>query len=698
MVDLAAWTVGDLVRACAGLRTATAGSASVEEAAGRIVTFLRETFTDGDRSAFVLTRLFVTAQLGELPDDLRAYARARLDGAGGDPQCLALIATAGDEPAWCDRRCSVDHQVIPLTSVPGVERAPMVASLVRELGMGLDELVTGVHDPSALRGQKDFDVFHVPVAAGSPSVPAQDFVARYGVASALGFGGLLPNGQLFAVMLFSRVPLSESAADLFRTVAVSAKLALLQLLDTPLFTGQQQRFMPSLLTAEARIAALEQMLAVQEKTAAEQSARVQQSLRELRESDARARHEAEISDILNRVGSSLAEELDLDRVVQHATDAAVQVTRAAFGAFFYNVTGPSGESYTLYTLSGAPREAFSKFPMPRNTAIFGPTFRGEGVMRLHDVTADPRYGRSAPYHGMPPGHLPVRGYLAVPVVSRTGEVIGGFFFGHPEPGVFDERAERLAVGIAAQTAVAMDNARLFRQQRDTAVELQRHLLPREVVAPVGMELGYRYVPGAAGVEVGGDWYDVLILDDETVGLVVGDVMGRGVRAAATMGQLRVAVSTLARLHLGPARVLEELNKVVLDLPDEQIVTCTYAEYARDTATLTVANAGHVPLVIVTPGGEVAAVGEGLGPPLGVPDTRFAQRELTLSPGSQLLLYTDGLVENRQRSASEGVEELVRILPTLTGDPGTVCDKVVESLTPDGQHDDDVAVLLARTAP
>ena len=105
-----------------------------------------------------------------------------------------------------------------------------------------------------------------------------------------------------------------------------------------------------------------------------------------------------------------------------------------------------GESYTLYTLSGAPREAFAKFPMPRNTAVFAPTFNGEGIVRSADITKDPRFGKNEPYFGMPKGHLPVRSYLAVPVVSRTGEVLGGLFFGHPEPGVFDERAERIVGG------------------------------------------------------------------------------------------------------------------------------------------------------------------------------------------------------------------------------------------------------------
>src|SRR5581483_6856701 len=165
--------------------------------------------------------------------------------------------------------------------------------------------------------------------------------------------------------------------------------------------------------------------------------------------------------ILNRVGATLVSELDLKKLLQAVTDAGRELSEAAFGAFFYNVTNEAGESYMLYTLSGAPEEAFSKFPMPRNTLVFGPTFAGAGTIRLDDVLKDPRYGKSAPYYGMPPGHLPVRSYLAVPVISRSGEVIGGLFYGHSQPGIFTERAERLVEGIAKQAAIAFDNARLY---------------------------------------------------------------------------------------------------------------------------------------------------------------------------------------------------------------------------------------------
>jgi len=193
-----------------------------------------------------------------------------------------------------------------------------------------------------------------------------------------------------------------------------------------------------------------------------------------------AREEGHALDTLNRIGIAVAAEHDLQRLVQMVTDAGVELTHAAFGAFFYNVINEKGEAYTLYTLSGVPGEAFDKFPMPRNTAIFEPTFRGTGTVRSADILADPRYGHNPPYNGMPKGHLPVRSYLAVPVTSRSGEVLGGLFFGHSQPGVFTARAERLINGLAAQAAVAIDNARLHAaSQREIAArsiaeeELQR---------------------------------------------------------------------------------------------------------------------------------------------------------------------------------------------------------------------------------
>jgi PAS domain S-box-containing protein len=179
------------------------------------------------------------------------------------------------------------------------------------------------------------------------------------------------------------------------------------------------------------------------------------------DAEAALQQQAETLEIVHRSGMQLAAELDLERLVQAVTDTATRLTRAQFGAFFYNALDARDESYALYALSGVGREAFAGFPTPRDTRLFGPTFRGEGIIRSDDITADDRYGRNPPYHGMPEGHPPVRSYLAVPVRSRSGDVLGCLFFGHPDAGIFTPQAEHIAGGIAAQAATAIDNARLY---------------------------------------------------------------------------------------------------------------------------------------------------------------------------------------------------------------------------------------------
>ena len=208
-----------------------------------------------------------------------------------------------------------------------------------------------------------------------------------------------------------------------------------------------------------------------------------------REAENNAREERRALEILNRAGQALSQERDLQRLVQTVTDAGVELTRAEFGAFFYNVIDRSGERYMLYTLSGAPLEAFSKFPMPRNTKLFAQTFDGAGIVRSEDITEHPQYGQNPPHDGMPEGHLPVRSYLAVPVISRSGEVIGGLFFGHAQRAVFAERSERGLLGLAAQAAVAIDNTRLSeatareiaeRKQAQEALDELNRSLERQV--------------------------------------------------------------------------------------------------------------------------------------------------------------------------------------------------------------------------
>jgi PAS domain S-box-containing protein len=192
---------------------------------------------------------------------------------------------------------------------------------------------------------------------------------------------------------------------------------------------------------------------------------------ERKRAEARLHEEVRISEALKRVGATLATEMDVGTMVQAVTDGAVELAGAQIGAFFYSGHDERGRALRLYALSGAPPDAFAGFAMPRKTALFEPIFRGHGVLRLADVTTDARYGANPPFHGMPPGHPPVKSYLAVPVASGNGEAIGGLLLGHAEPDRFSARHEQLIVGLAAQAAIAIDNSRLTERLRQSADRL-----------------------------------------------------------------------------------------------------------------------------------------------------------------------------------------------------------------------------------
>jgi PAS domain S-box-containing protein len=276
------------------------------------------------------------------------------------------------------------------------------------------------------------------------------------------------------------------------------------------------------LDPQARIDSLERRLMVLE--AENEKLRATQGATAT-EAEAALLEEKRVLEILNRTGAALAAELNLDKLVQIVTDAGVQLVGAAFGAFFYTTVDANGERYMLYALAGVPREAFEKFPMPGKTALFGPTFEGAGVIRSDDILRDPRYGLSEPHRGMPAGHLPVRSYLSVPVISHSTEVLGGLFFGHPEPGIFTERAEQVVVGIAAQAAIAVENARLLQAVQNSEHRF-RALIERNAdgIAVIDAENKILYLsPAVASIEgytdaelVGGNGIDNTHPDDVLV--------------------------------------------------------------------------------------------------------------------------------------------------------------------------------------
>ena len=257
----------------------------------------------------------------------------------------------------------------------------------------------------------------------------------------------------------------------------------------------------------------------------------------------------------------------------------------------------------LYTLSGVDRSAFERFPMPRNTAIFAPTFNGDGIVRLDDVLADPRYGHSAPYHGMPKGHLPVRSYLAVPVITSDGEVAGGLFFGHPEPGMFQRRgrahgrrASPRSRRSRSRTRACTRSARARR--RRCSARCSRRTCPRSTAS----SWPRRYRAAGEGNEVGGDFYDVFPQGDGSFSLVVGDVCGKGPQAAAVTALARYTLRAHAAAGLRPSYQLVRLNDAMLRQQAPGFVTAALArvELKEGGAQVELATAGHPMPILPAP--------------------------------------------------------------------------------------------------
>ncbi|MCD7444966.1 SpoIIE family protein phosphatase [Streptomyces lincolnensis] len=241
-----------------------------------------------------------------------------------------------------------------------------------------------------------------------------------------------------------------------------------------------------------------------------------------------------------------------------------------------------------------------------------------------------------------------------------------------------------------------------RRQRETAVTLQRSLLPQELEEPDDLRVAATYHPGGTEAAVGGDWYDVITLGGGRTALVIGDVMGRGVRAAAVMGQLRTAVRAYARLDLPPHEVLQLLDGLATEIDANQIATCVYAIHDPNEGRLIYSSAGHLPILVRDESGAVQRADEPTGPPLGTGGWMHASGSIPLTPGSTAVLYTDGLVERRNEDLDEGIASLERALSGATGTPQVVCDRLVRAAGVTAEHDDDVAVLVlqhpARTGP
>ncbi|MGC9543874.1 SpoIIE family protein phosphatase [Streptomyces sp. UG1] len=427
------------------------------------------------------------------------------------------------------------------------------------------------------------------------------------------------------------------------------------------------------------------------------------------EAETARRRLALIADASARIGTTLeleitAHELADVAVPELADVAAVDLLEAVVEGR-RSTLGPSEPAVlrALAVESDHVTVALAAADQPGEVARYGPdrlvtecVRTGSPVMVARVEEKDlPRIARS-PEAAVQLERAGVHSYLAVPLIAR-GEVLGALDLKRTRnPLPFSEDDLLLARELAARAAVQIDNARWYQNARDTALTLQRSLLPSHPAVTGGLEVASRYQPAGASAEVGGDWFDVIPLEGGKTALVVGDVMGSGIDAATTMGRLRTATHTLASLDLEPTRLLEHLDKITEGL-DHSIATCVYAVYDPRLRLCRIANAGHLPPVRVRPGHAPQLLELPTGAPLGVGGVAFSTTTVDLEPGDQLVFYTDGLVETRQHPLDERLDALLELLDDPDRPLEECCDLLLRTLhRPD--NSDDVALLIARVLP
>ncbi|MFG2515660.1 SpoIIE family protein phosphatase [Streptomyces sp. NPDC048584] len=335
----------------------------------------------------------------------------------------------------------------------------------------------------------------------------------------------------------------------------------------------------------------------------------------------------------------------------------------------------------------------------------GAGFRSGRPVLEADMTSFSGWQEPAPERARKVVEAGIHSMVAVPLRAR-GVVLGVVtFWRSRKPGPFEEDDVALGEELAARAAVSIDNARRYTREHAMAGTLQRSLLPRALQEQNALDVAHRYLPAQAGRGgVGGDWFDVIPLPGARVALVVGDVVGHGLHAAATMGRLRTAVHNFSTLDLPPDELLWHMDELVTRIDQDEGgdgeaaqvtgATCLYVIYDPSTRRCTLARAGHLQPAVVGPDGRAGFVDVPAGPPLGLGGLPFETAELLLAPGSSLALYTDGLVEDRHRDIDEGLELLRRALEGA-GNPDEACDTVLRRLLPERPRDD-VALLIART--
>ncbi|WP_404974367.1 SpoIIE family protein phosphatase [[Kitasatospora] papulosa] len=427
--------------------------------------------------------------------------------------------------------------------------------------------------------------------------------------------------------------------------------------------------------------------------------------------------------LLNKAGMRIGSTLDVGRTAEELAELAVEdfadfvtvdlLSEVVAGDEARSVLHCDSISFhraaQCSVLEGCPESivAVGETHAYDSDSVVGRTLiKGEPARMVLDEVALRRWRTIEPVRSQSMRDHKIHSVMVVPLRAR-GVILGTTLFcRHRTPGAFGAADLQLAAELVSRAAVCVDNARRYTRERATALALQRSLLPRRAARQKAVEVTARYLPNTDGAGIGGDWFDVIPLSGARVALVVGDVVGHGLHASATMGRLRTAVRTLADVDLAPDELLTQLDDLALTLDREQPAdgpeggqvagaTCLYAVYDPATGHCTMARAGHPEPVLTRPGGSAEQLRLPPGPPLGVGGLPFESAEFELPEDSRLALYTDGLVESVGRDTGLALAELRDLLGRPAHSLDEVCDTVMETLVPE-HATDDVALLLART--
>lgn len=671
--------MGDLVRCSTALRTVGEGCASMEEVAAATVGHLRGHFVNKDtgQSAMPLVRFYVTQRTDQLEPELQDFARAAGTDAraGPDVVCLTLLATSGEEAAWNDRRNSVSHRAIPLPSVEALQRLPMVSQLFGQLGLEARHVIRP--DPTLHRDldERAYDVFFVPEARNSPFVPDQDaFVIPFGIRSVLGFGGVLLDGSLFAVVLFSEVPIPQPTLDAFAAIGLSVKIAILPFVGGEVFAGrapaprsadEQIAFEQKVLQSKA--AALAQLLDVRASVVEAEAIRLERMLIAAEER----------AEELAASRAALAQsEARKTAIVEGAFDCVIGMesngritdfNRAAESTFGYERQEVIGELLAEVIIPYSMRER-------HRSGLAHVNLTGEGAIlgRRIEVNALHRDGTE------------------FPVELTVTQVPGS------DPALFTGYLRDITAARQASAALTASRERLAHIART----LQTSLLPPALPEIEGIELAAAFHAMGDGYEVGGDFYDAFELSDGRWALSLGDVCGKGSEAAVITALARYTLRAAAMRSSDPSVVLNTLNEAIHRQHPTQFCTVAYAILDAPSGTVELALGGHPHPFLLTASGHVHAVGTSgrlLGP---LRPWQGSTESFTLGPGDTLLFYSDGLTEARAGSELFGEDRLIETLRAATGLSVTAVVQLIETTVLEyaGELNDDLAVLAVRRRP